>query len=71
MNSTWWPAAGNRGAVTGALVNVGYYAYYWSSTRYTSAAYYSYSLYFYCNGTVNPSNYNSRSFGFSVRCVTE
>ena len=42
---------------------------YWSSTAYSSTDY-AYSL-FFNSGYVDPSNYNGRYHGFSVRCLAD
>jgi uncharacterized protein (TIGR02145 family) len=61
------PAAGDRFPVNGALNRRGNRGYYWSSTENGTYAYY---LNF--NGSVaSTSNYNNRTSGFSVRCVSE
>lgn len=48
------------------LNRAGYYGYYWSSVAYSSSG--AYSLRLYSSGVV-PSNYTSRYYGQSVRCV--
>ena len=48
------------------LRGAGNFGYYWSSVGRSSS--YAYSLYFY-SGYVDPSDVNSRYYGFSVRCV--
>jgi uncharacterized protein (TIGR02145 family) len=65
--SVFLPAAGYRYRADGALDDVGMYGGYWSSTASGTNA-----LYLYFNGTtVYPSYSNNRSYGFSVRCVSE
>ncbi len=59
-----FPYAG--GVLDSALSNVGSYGRYWSRTAYsTNLAYY---LLFYSTN-VDPAYYDSRYYGFSVRCV--
>ena len=58
------PAAGYRGGTS--VLNVGSYGLYWSGTRYNSR--YTYSVLFY-SGNVNPSSYDYRYLGYSVRLV--
>ncbi len=66
----WYPAAGYRdyGGGGGSLDAVGYNGYYWSATPRGSNAY---RLIFYDDGDVDPSNYDSREEGNSVRCLQE
>jgi uncharacterized protein (TIGR02145 family) len=63
-----FPASGYRNVGYGALTNVGYYGYYWSSSVYDAS--YAYYLYFY-SSRVYPGSYGDRAFGQSVRCVQE
>ena len=60
------PAAGNRNGSD--VIYVGDFGSYWSSTAYDEnlAFYVSFESDF-----VNPGNYDSRHFGFSVRLITE
>ena len=60
------PAAGLRLA-TGALRDVGDWAYYWSSTA--RGASFGYFLYFGSDGSYGHADF--RANGFSVRCVAE
>ena len=61
------PAAGFRSSTSGALGSRGYGGNYWSSTQNTSPdAYYLYFL----SSTAGMDS-NSRSYGFSVRCLSE
>ena len=65
----FFPAAGCRYDNSGLLTDVGFIGSYWSgepSTNYDAA----YTLFFYNIG-VNTFYGDSRSFGFSVRCVSE
>ena len=56
------------GAVySGSLRYAGNYGRYWSSTAYSSTNY-AYALAF-SSGVVNPSNFDNRYYGFSVRCL--
>ena len=50
----------------GYLDGAGYYGYYWSSVGHNS--FYAYYLSF-DSGSVDPSLYDRRYFGFSIRCV--
>ena len=54
---------------SGSLRNAGGNGNYWSSTAYSST-YTAYYLVF-TSGYVNPSNYDSRYIGFSVRCLAD
>ena len=67
--TTWYPASGCLYYDGGVLSNSGNNGYYWSLTpdSYNSA----YGLYFNYYGNVSPSNINSRSYGYSVRCLQE
>ena len=68
--AAWYPAVGYRFNDSGALYNVGSNGYYWSASPYPSYSNYAYYLHF-STGNVYPANYNSRSHGYSVRCVRE
>jgi hypothetical protein len=46
-----------------------FYADYWSSTQYSTGRAYYLSL--YTSGAVYPQNYNSKVYGFRVRCVRD
>jgi uncharacterized protein (TIGR02145 family) len=60
------PAAGYRGNSNGSLPNRGYRGYYWSSTANgTNGCYLGFS------SDGQNTNDNSRSYGFSVRCLSE
>jgi uncharacterized protein (TIGR02145 family) len=61
------PAAGLRNYSNGALYNRGNFGYYWSSTENSSIAYYLN----FTSSYVGPANGNSRTSGFSVRCIAE
>ena len=61
------PAAGHRNNTNGALTSRGSTGNYWSSTDYSSLAYY---FYFYSSG-VGPANILNRTYGLSVRCIAE
>ncbi len=58
------PAAGYR-FYNGTLTYQGSNGYYWSSSPYSTYAYYLY----FDSASVNPANGNIRAGGFSVRCV--
>jgi uncharacterized protein (TIGR02145 family) len=64
----WYPASGYRLDYVGSLNYVGYYGLYWSASPNYYDAYY---LYFNYDGYVDPSDYNGRAFGYSVRCAKE
>lgn len=53
---------------SGELANTSSNGYYWSSSPYYGGNSYAGYLYF-SSGNVSPLNYNSRAYGFSVRCV--
>ncbi len=55
----------NGGANSNSLENVGERGHYWSSTA--GDRFNAYSLYF--NTGVNPSSYDGRHYGFSIRCI--
>ena len=61
----YYPAAGGRDGLDGALVAVGNRGFYWSASVRDTFAYY---LNFY-DGIVSPLNLNLRAAGLSVRCV--
>ena len=61
------PAAGNRSRTNGALSSRGRYGYYWSSSERGSNAY---DLNF-GSSTIAPARNDSRTIGFSVRCIAE
>jgi len=63
------PAAGYRDDCTGTLLNAGSFGYYWSSTANSSED--AYSLAFVSGYDAGVYGEGSRSFGFSVRCVSE
>ena len=66
-NTLFMPASGYRNYSDGALLNQSSSGFYWSSSHYFSNL--AHYLYFY---SVNVRvNYYSRTFGFSVRCVSE
>ena len=67
-STTWYPASGYRDYVVGALNDVGYDGNYWSVTPDSS---YTYYLLFNSSGDVGPTDYSSRAYGFSVRCLQE
>lgn len=63
-----FPAAGFRYDRDDSFYGAGVDGYYWSATPINSYGFY---LYFNHSGTINPSNYYSRSNGFSVRLVSD
>ena len=63
-----FPASGFRVSNDGSLNNVGYNGYYWSAVPNSS----NNACYLYSDsGNVYPLIYNSRSYGFAVRAVSE
>ena len=66
--SLFFPAAGIRHYVTGALASVGAYGYVWSSSTFASGNIVAGHMDFSATW-VDPLNANLRSYGFSVRCV--
>ena len=67
-STIWYPASGSRNADGGGLVFVGDHGYYWSASP---DSYGAYGLNFYGSSSVNPSSYNFRAYGLSVRCLQE
>ena len=67
-STIWYPASGCRNSSGGGLGYVGSCGSCWSASPYNYNAYY---LYFYYNGSVNPSSNFNRAYGFSVRCLQE
>ena len=67
-STIWYPASGSRDYSDGSLYDVGRAGIYWSASLYY---YNAYSLGFNNGGYVDPSNYNGRAYGFSVRCLQE
>ena len=63
-----FPASGLRFYNDGSLFYVGYYGYYWSAVPYSTDV--GCYLIFY-SGYVYPVNYDSRTYGFAVRAVSE
>ncbi|WP_374465589.1 FISUMP domain-containing protein [Chryseobacterium sp.] len=68
-NTLFLPAAGYRNFANGTLYGRGNYGHYWSSTQSTNA--YAGNLYFASSGAGIDSNGSYRSYGFSVRCISE
>ena len=64
----WYPASGYCYNGDRGLSTVGYCGNYWSASPYGNHAYY---LLFNNDGDVNPSNYDLRMYGRSVRCLQE
>ena len=67
-STIWYPASGYRSKGSGSLNLVGGYGYYWSASPCSSRAYY---LYFDYYGYFDPSHYDYRASGYSVRCLQE
>ena len=59
------PFAGSRDSSTSNVYNQGSYGRYWASTAYSAG--YAYNLYFR-SASLSPQNWNTRAYGFSVRC---
>ena len=53
----------------GSFNNQGYYAYFWSSSEYSSD--YAYSMYLSCSYGTAYLNYDYKDNGFSVRCLRD
>ena len=69
MNSSFFPASGRRSYSNGKFYLVGFNGYAWMSTPYNTSNGYNLSFY---SGYVYPnSNYSGRSYGWSVRCISE
>ena len=66
--TSWYPASGYHGYNGGGLGYVGRGGYYWSASPNSFRAY---SLCFFYDGRVNPSNGSYRAVGHSVRCLQE
>jgi len=62
------PAAGGRDFSGGSLGSVGTYGFYWSSTQSSTTSAYYLS---FVSTSVLPSNNDGKTYGFSVRCVSE
>lgn len=67
-STIWYPASGYRHTDGGKLYSAGTYGYYWSSSP---NSYLAYSLRFSKNGILDPSIYEYRTTGRSVRCIKE
>lgn len=67
-STTWYPASGCRYSNDGSLNYVGDYGYCWSASPNSNNAY---LLGFSNYGFVDPSNYDHRARGYSVRCLQE
>ncbi|RNA63974.1 hypothetical protein D1631_00250 [Chryseobacterium nematophagum] len=66
-NKLTFPASGLRSLSGGALSYRGFYGYYWLSTETSGGAYHL----FFNNSTYIQTNGGSRTYGFSVRCISE
>lgn len=69
--SFWFPAAGRRMNDSGSFNNVTSNGFYWSSSPNASGSNNGGNLNFNSNGNINPQNNYKRSYGLSVRCVSE
>ena len=67
-STIWYPDSGFCNFYAGGLDNVGYCGYFWSVSTFSG---YAYSLRFTNVGEVYPSDYDSRAWGYAVRCVKE
>ncbi|MEY3367363.1 MAG: hypothetical protein RI973_518 [Bacteroidota bacterium] len=63
------PAAGKRDVDNGSLDERGNFGYYWSSTVYEIGS--DYARYLYFNNSNVATDYDSRRFGNSIRCIAE
>ena len=71
-STIWYPASGFRYGSDGGLGTVGVNGYYWSASPNSNDSYDSnlaYHLYFNYDGEVDPSSYDTRASGLSVRCL--
>jgi hypothetical protein len=66
--SVFLPAAGYRNRSLGALTNVGAVGNYWSSSANSSGGVFVLG---FNSSTVSPATTSYRSYGFSVRCISE
>ncbi len=66
--AAYLPAAGYRNSSDGSLTNRGNSGYYWAGTQNSTTN--GYNLAF-GSGGVGPQNGDVKSYGFSVRCVSE
>ena len=63
-----FPASGLRYSNDGSLNNVGSYGFYWSAVpNYTNNG----CVLYFISGSVFPLNFNTRTYGFAVRAVSE
>lgn len=69
--SFWFPAAGRRMNNSGSFNNVTSNGFYWSSSPNSSGSNNGGNLNFNSSGGINPQNNYKRSYGLSVRCVSE
>ena len=67
-STIWYPASGYRDFSVGNFNYVGNRGYYWSASPGSNGAC---SLSFDDYDFVNPSDFNSRAYGLSVRCLQE
>lgn len=67
----WFPAAGYRTLDGGGLDGSPFFGDYWSASPYSGEATTAGILGLNSSGEVTPHNGGSRSYGFSVRCVSE
>ena len=67
--AAWYPAVGYRLYYNGALTSVGSCSGSWSASPYPSNNRMAYRMFF--NTSISPATYETRSNGYSVRCVRE
>ena len=67
--AAWYPAVGYRLYYNGALTSVGSCSGSWSASPYPSNNRMAYHMFF--NTSISPATYETRSNGYSVRCVRE
>ncbi len=67
----WYPAPGYRDGGGGAMWNVGYNGYSYSSTSYDSGDHYRGVFLDFSSQGLYPSSVSSRGHGFLLRCLSE
>ncbi|GHV05596.1 hypothetical protein FACS189416_5420 [Bacteroidia bacterium] len=68
-NQPYFPASGHRSSLNGALYNIGFEGYYWSSSPLDASL--SYSMHFLGSGGVDSGTAITRVAACPVRCVVE
>ena len=67
----WYPASGCRDDSSVSLSFVSLNGFYWSCSPVESNSSQAYRMYFYYNGSVDPSDNYNRANGYPVRCLQE